>query len=104
MLYAESIHAAVKETALLFEISQGRDDLKLFLRALAEKLEQRGKPEAVAVLQDFIERGCSREIEVHGRCLRLPVSPPRESCKVLAHRRVRRLQRRTPRGKSGGRN
>lgn len=58
MLCAESIHAAVKETALQFEISHGRDDLDLFLRALARKLEQRGKPEAVAVLQDFIKRGC----------------------------------------------
>ena len=53
ILYAEIIHAAVKETALQFEISHGRDHLKLFLRALARKLEQRGKPEAVAVLQDF---------------------------------------------------
>ncbi|MFL9869930.1 hypothetical protein PQR67_37715 [Paraburkholderia fungorum] len=66
MLYAESIHAAVKETAALFEISHRRDDLKLFLRALAEKLEQRGKPEAVAALQDFIMRGRSCGTEEHG--------------------------------------
>jgi hypothetical protein len=63
MLHAESIHAAVKETALLFETSHGRDDLNLFLLELARKLEQRGKPEAVAALQDFIRRGRSRGIE-----------------------------------------
>jgi hypothetical protein len=66
MLYAESIYAAVNETALLFEIAHGRDHLKLFLRALARKLEQREKPEAVAVLQDFIKRERSRAIEEHG--------------------------------------
>ena len=66
MLHAESIHAAVKETALLFETSHGRDDLKLFLRVLTEKLQQRGKPEAVAVLHDFIKHGSSRGIEEHG--------------------------------------
>ena len=65
MLHTESIHAAVKETALLFETSRGRDDLKLFLRALTEKLEQRGKPEAVAILHDFIKHGRSRRIEKH---------------------------------------
>jgi hypothetical protein len=63
MLHAESIHAAVKETALLFETSHGRDDLKLFLLELARKLKQRGKPEAVTVLQEFIKRGRSRGIE-----------------------------------------
>jgi hypothetical protein len=63
MLHAETIHAAVKETALLFETSHGRDDLNQFLLELARKLEQRGKPEAVAVLQDFIKGGRSREIE-----------------------------------------
>ena len=60
MLHAESIHAAVKETALLFETSHGRDDLNQFLLELARKLEQRGKPEAVAVLQDFLKCGRSR--------------------------------------------
>lgn len=30
MLYEETIHAAVSETALLFEASRGRDDLKAF--------------------------------------------------------------------------
>jgi hypothetical protein len=59
MLYPESIHVAVKETVLLFEARHGRDDLKTFLHALIKKLEQRGKPEAVKVLQDFIKRGRS---------------------------------------------
>jgi hypothetical protein len=31
MLHAESIHAAVKETAVLFETSHERDDMNLFL-------------------------------------------------------------------------
>jgi hypothetical protein len=63
MRYEESIHAAVEETSLLFEILHGRDDLKMFLRALAGRLERRGKPEAVAVLQDLMTRGCSRATE-----------------------------------------
>jgi hypothetical protein len=65
MLCAESIHAAVEETSLLFEILHGRDHLKLFLRALAERLEQCGKLEAVTVLRELIERGQSRAIDEH---------------------------------------
>jgi hypothetical protein len=64
MLYTESMGAAVRETVLLFEASHGRDDLEPFARALLDRLEQRGKPEAVKVLLDFIERG------------RLPEAPP----------------------------
>ncbi|MFL9906846.1 hypothetical protein [Paraburkholderia sp. RL17-337-BIB-A] len=57
MLYEQSIHAAVRETVLQFEACHGRDDLKGFAEALLRKLEQRGKPEAVKVLHDFIEHG-----------------------------------------------
>jgi hypothetical protein len=76
MLHTGSIHAAVKETALLFEASHGRDDLNLFLLALARKLEQRGRPEAVAVIQDFIKRGSSRGIEERGAMPSSTRQPP----------------------------
>jgi hypothetical protein len=57
MLYAESLHAAVRETARTFEISYGRDDVELFLLALAEKLEMRGRPDAAAVVRNLTESG-----------------------------------------------
>ena len=59
MMYEETIHAAVRETVFLFEVLHGRDDLNAFAHALIGRLEQRGKPEAVKVLQDFIKRGRS---------------------------------------------
>lgn len=55
MLYAESLHAAVQETARTFETSYGREDLELFLQALAEKLETRGRPDAAAVVRSLTE-------------------------------------------------
>jgi len=57
MLYEQSISAAVRETLLQFEASHGREDLKGYASALLERVEQRGKPEAVKALRDFIVRG-----------------------------------------------
>ena len=57
MMYEETIHAAVRETVFLFEVLHGRDDLNAFAHALIGRLEQRGKPGAVKVLREFIERG-----------------------------------------------
>jgi hypothetical protein len=57
MLYAESLHAAVQETARSFEISYGREDVELLLQALAEKLETRGRPDAAAVVRSLTESG-----------------------------------------------
>lgn len=57
MLHEQSIHAAVRETLVQFKASHGRDDLKGFADALLSRLEQRGKPEAVKVLRDFLEEG-----------------------------------------------
>lgn len=57
MLYAESLHAAVQETARSFEMSYGREDVDLLLQALAEKLETRGRPDAAAVVLSLIESG-----------------------------------------------
>jgi hypothetical protein len=57
MLYGESMLAAVSESILEFEAVHGGDDLKRFAHAVPRRLEQRGKPAATRVLQDFIERG-----------------------------------------------
>ncbi|TDN68854.1 hypothetical protein [Paraburkholderia sp. BL10I2N1] len=57
MMYEESMLAAVRETILEFEARHGRDDMKAFAGALRRRLEQRGKPAAAKVLQDFIECG-----------------------------------------------
>jgi hypothetical protein len=57
MLYEQSTLAAVRETIQDFESSHGRDELKAFAHALRRRLEQREKPEATRVLQDFIECG-----------------------------------------------
>lgn len=55
MLYPESLHAAVQETARTFETSYGREDFELFLQALAQKLETRGRPDAAAVVRSLTE-------------------------------------------------
>jgi hypothetical protein len=57
MLYEDGIRAAFRETVLLFEDLHGRNDLKIFVHVLLGKLEQRGKEEAVKVLQEFLSRG-----------------------------------------------
>lgn len=57
MLYVHSIRAAVRETLLQFEACYGPQDVKAFAHALLGRLEQRGKPEAVKVLHDFIDHG-----------------------------------------------
>jgi hypothetical protein len=57
MLYEQSIHAAVSETLLQFEACHGREALDAFAYALLGRLEQRGKPEAVRLLHDFIGHG-----------------------------------------------
>jgi len=54
-LHEHSIRAAVRETLLEFEACHGPQDVKAFAHALLGKLEQRGKPDAVNVLHDFIE-------------------------------------------------
>ena len=51
------MHAALRETVFLFEALYGRDDLKAFAHALIGRLGQRGRPGAVMVLREFIERG-----------------------------------------------
>ncbi len=84
MLYPESINVGVKETVLLFEARQGRDDLKMFLHALVERLEQRGKPEAVKVLQDFIKRRRSPGIGEHRATPLDTGQPAHQSRKGLA--------------------
>ncbi|MGF6871171.1 hypothetical protein OKW35_000625 [Paraburkholderia sp. MM5477-R1] len=77
-LCAESMAAAIRETVLLFEASRGRDDLEPFARALLDRLGKRGKPEAVKVLLDFIERG------------RLPEAPPTAPSGPISARRPRK--------------
>ena len=67
MLHEQSIHTAVRETLLQFEASHGRADLQAFAYALLGRLEQRGKPEAVRLLDDFI---------VHGRLPELTAGTP----------------------------
>ena len=64
MLYEQSIRAAVRETLLQFEACHGRKDLKGYASALLGRLEQRGKPEAVKLLHDFLEHGCLPELTV----------------------------------------
>lgn len=64
-LYEHSIRAAVRETLLQFEAYHEPQDVKAFAHALLGKLEQRGKPEAVKVLHDFIEHGRLPE-QTHG--------------------------------------
>lgn len=57
MLYEHSMLLAVRETLLQFEACHRHHDVKAFAHALLGKLQQRGKPEAVKVLHDFIEHG-----------------------------------------------
>ncbi|SAL82523.1 hypothetical protein AWB68_06553 [Caballeronia choica] len=59
MLYSDTLKAAVTETASAFADLHGRQDLRLFLSALASQLEQRGRYDAVPVLQDVAKR-CDR--------------------------------------------
>ena len=61
MLYEQSIRAAVRETLLQFEACHGREDLKGFASVLLGRLEQRGKPEAVKLLREFLEHGIARQ-------------------------------------------
>jgi hypothetical protein len=76
-LYEHSIRAAVRETLLQFEACHGPHDVKAFAHALLGRLEQRGKPEAVKVLDDFIEHGRLPE-QTHGVPPK-PVPPGRPS-------------------------
>lgn len=59
MLYTDTLKAAVRETASVFADRHGRQDLQLFLSALAFQLEQRGRYDAVPVLQDVAKRANS---------------------------------------------
>ncbi|MCP3725038.1 hypothetical protein M3I53_18225 [Paraburkholderia sp. CNPSo 3272] len=59
MLHEESMQAAIRETLHQFEAAHGREDLKIFARALATKLKERGDLRAVEALQGFITRGRS---------------------------------------------
>ena len=81
MLYERSIHAAVSETLLQFEAGHGREDLQAFAYALLGRLEQRGKPEAVRLLRDFIKQGRLPELMAETSALsmsgRKRVVPPR---------------------------
>ncbi|HUO61807.1 MAG TPA: hypothetical protein VMU24_14150, partial [Candidatus Acidoferrales bacterium] len=65
MLYEHSIRAAVTEILLQFEACHGPHDMKAFAHALLGRLEQRGKPESVKVICDFIEHGRLPE-QTHG--------------------------------------
>jgi hypothetical protein len=79
MLYEQSIRAAVRETLLQFEACHGREDLKGFASALLGRLEQRGKPEAVKLLREFLEHGRPPELTAGTRpgpvSTRKPVVP-----------------------------
>jgi hypothetical protein len=81
MLYEQSIHAAVSETLLQFETGHGREDLQAFAYALLGRLEQRGKPEAVRLLRDFIKYGRLPELTAGTSAIsmsgRKRVVPPR---------------------------
>ena len=55
MLYADSIQSALLETLRAFEKEHGRGDYRIFMSALAQRLEDRGRPQAVAMLRHLME-------------------------------------------------
>ena len=55
MLYADSIQSALLETLRAFEKEHGRGDYRIFMSALAQRLEDRGRPQAVAMLRYLME-------------------------------------------------
>ena len=59
MLHEESMQAAIRETLLQFEAAHGPEELKIFTRALARKLEERGNLRAAEVLLGFVKHGPS---------------------------------------------
>ena len=85
MLYEHSIRAAVREILLQFEACHGPHDVKAFAHALLGRLEQRGKPEAVKVICDFIEHGRLPE-QTHGT----PPGPVSTRKPVVPKQRVTR--------------
>lgn len=57
MLYADSIKSALLETLLAFEKQHGRGDYRIFMSALAQRLENRDRAQAVAMLRYLMEHG-----------------------------------------------
>lgn len=55
MLYADSIKSALLETLRAFEKQHGRGDYRIFMSALAQRLENRDRAHAVAMLRYLIE-------------------------------------------------
>ena len=90
MLYEHSIRAAVREILLQFEACHGPHDVKAFAHALLGRLEQRGKPESVKVICEFIEHGRLPE-QTHGTppgpvSTRKPVAPKQRLTQPLMSR------------------
>jgi hypothetical protein len=56
MLYPQTLRDAVQETVRAFADQHGREDLPMFLSALAFQLEYRGRDDAVPLLEDVSQR------------------------------------------------